>query len=196
MKKLLALALVVMVAGGAMAQDANFMGMYFSDTDFSDETTNIDTTGVPFNGYVVLQNVSVATVGGYEVGITLSDGTVFVLTATGPNGWLNFGGTNLNHLVGFQTPVVCDANGNAIVSTINFLSFGAPCEVTFGSAAPSSFNYQGPGIANGANPDELILFSLSSDDLPPYEGVVATFNGAGVIGTENHSWTGVKALFD
>ena len=94
MKKMLALAIVALMAGSASAQLG--MGLFFSNTDFTPENTNFDPTpGVPFDAFIVVMGLGEANtpegVGAYEVGITISDATVFVLGATGPNGWTNFG---------------------------------------------------------------------------------------------------------
>ena len=94
MKKMLALAIVALMAGSASAQLG--MGLFFSNTDFTPENTNIDPTpGVPFDAFIVVMGLGEANtpegVGAYEVGITISDATVFVLGASGPNGWTNFG---------------------------------------------------------------------------------------------------------
>jgi len=190
MKKLLALALVVMVAGGALAQTSedNMIGMFFGEP-YVDENTNFDTTASPFNGFIVLLNPTVDTVGGYEVGIEISDAGVFVLAAGGPNGWTNFG-SNLNHLVGFQTPLPMVEGGTA-VSTMQMLYAGtALVTISFGPSEPASIPGV-PVIANGANPEELIACNLTSD-----VGYVATLNGDGVVATEAHSLSSVKALFE
>ena len=194
MKKLLTITLVSLMACGAFAQDfsgSNMTGMFFSNTDFTNENTNHANMFAPFNGYIVLLNSTVSSVGGYEVGITLSDATVFVLAASGPNGWTNFG-SNTNHLCGYMTALPCDANGNAVLGQLQMLYTGAgTVEISFGPASPSSFNNEGPGIAEGTNPDNLILCPPATPD-----GIVATINGEGVVATEQHTLTGVKALFN
>ncbi|MBD3220169.1 hypothetical protein GF314_02925 [bacterium] len=193
MKKLLALALVAMMATVAVAQpgnsEENMMGMFFSETDFTDENTNFDPVGAPFNGYVVLLNTTVETVGGYELGIAVSDPTVFVLAVTGPNGWTNFG-DNLNHLVGYQVPLPAGDVGT-VLATVNMLYSGTDLVTfAFGPSEPSSIPGY-PVIADGANPDDLYACPLTNEDA----GYVATLNGDGVTATETSSWTNVKSLF-
>jgi hypothetical protein len=190
MKKLLALALVVMVAGGALAQDteSNMMGMFFAEPYVS-ENTNLNTAAAPFNAFVVLLNASVELVGGYEVGIAISDPTVFVLSVVGPNGWTNFG-SNTNHLAGYATPLPAEADGT-VLSVMNMLyTGGQEVQISFGEATPPSIP-GAPVIADGSNPDILISCNLTSDG-----GYVATLNGDGVVATEAHTLTGVKALFN
>ena len=200
MKTLLTIMLTLLVAGSAFAQLPNSMGVFFSDADFTEANTNADPAmATPFNAYIAILNTEVITVGGYECGLT-APASLIALTATGPNGWLNFGGSNWNHLVGFQVPVPADADGNALLSTIQMMYTAAdPADIVMGPATPSSFNYEGPGIADGANPDWLILCNYTSG--PDEGGLVATLFGSGItfpggVATENHSWTGVKALFD
>jgi hypothetical protein len=196
MKKLLALALVALMAGGASAQmydGANMFGMFFSNTDFSEASTNHVNAFAPFNGYIVLLNSEVASIGGYEVGITISDPGVFVLLASGPNGWTNFGSAT-NHLCGYMTALPCsgDADNYAVLGQMQMLYTGVnSVTISYGPASPSSFNNEGPGIAEGSNPDNLVLCHPTTPD-----GIVATINGNGVVATENHTLTSVKALFE
>ncbi len=194
MKKLLTITLVSLMACGAFAQDfsgSNMMGMFFSNTDFSEANTNHVNAFAPFNGYIVLLNCTVESVGGYEVSVAISDPGVFVLLASGPNGWTNFGSAT-NHLCGYMVPLPCDAGGNAVLGTLQMLYTGVnTVNIDFGPASPSSFNNEGPGIAQGSNPDNLILCGYTTPT-----GLVATINGGGVVATENHSLTSVKALFN
>jgi hypothetical protein len=193
MKKLLALALVVMVAGGAIAQDENMMGMFFSDTEFTDATTSWTNTFAPFNAYIVLLNATVETVGGYEVGIGIP-GTVFLLSVTGPNGWTNFGG-NTNHLCGYQTPLPRGEVGT-VLSTVQMLYTGTDIVgILFGPATPATIPGV-PVIADGANPDLVFACQLTADANGPNPALVATINGPGIVATEEHTLSGVKALFE
>jgi hypothetical protein len=197
MKKLLVLGLVAVMATGALAQsgDDNMMGIFFSDTEFVDETTNFPNTFAPFNAYVVLLNGTVNSIAAYEVGMMVSDPSVFVLAVSGPNGWTNFG-NNLNHLAGYMTPVPVAENGT-ILATLNMLYTGvATVEMSMGPATPSSFDDLGPGYANGENVDDLVLCSLTVPTNGDVWGVVATINGDGVVANEAHSLSSVKALFN
>jgi hypothetical protein len=192
MKKLLVLGLVAVMASVALAQSSeeNMMGLFFSDTEFTDETTNHINTFAPFNGYVVLLNPTVETVGGYELGISFTDPAPFVLSVTGPNDWTNFGSPT-NHIVGYQVPVPVEGDG-VVLATVNMLQTSAALtEISFGPSTPSSFNGEGPGIADGENTDLLYLAPLTTPD-----GVVATVDGDGVTATEGRSLSSVKALFN
>ena len=201
MKTLLTLSLVVLLAGPALAQDTlpNAMGLFFSDTEFTEANTNADITpGVPVDAYITLLNTPLFSVGAYEVGIDISDAGVFVLVADGPNGWTNFGSAT-NHIVGYATPVPA-IDGNAVLGHLNMLYSGdATVEIAFGPSEPSSFDGQGPGLADGTDPENLVLCTYVTG--PDEGGLVATFNGPGVVfdgggvATENQSWSGVKALF-
>ncbi|HOX25042.1 MAG TPA: hypothetical protein PLL30_04690 [Candidatus Krumholzibacteria bacterium] len=192
MKKLLALALVALMAGGALA-DAPELGLFFSNTEFVAANTNFNPGAVPFNAYIVLLPLgNVETVGGYEVGIGMP-ASVFVLSVSGPNGWTNFG-NNVNHLAGYQQPLPVGEMGAVLCTMQLFGGAGTPAVVEFYNANPPSIpSHPGPVIADGANPDILLSCFLVTGQI---NGVVATFNGAGVVATENHTWTGVKNLFD
>jgi len=193
MKKLLVLGLVAVMATGALAQSSeeNMMGMFFSNTEFTDEYTNHVNTFVAFNGYVVLLNPMVEFVGGYELGISFSDPAPFVLGVTGPNGWTNFGSLT-NHICGYQIPLPVENPDGVVLVTMNMLHTAVdPVAISFGPSNPSSFGGEGPGIADGVNTDLLYLCPLTTPD-----GVVATVNGDGVVATESQSLSSVKALFN
>ena len=179
MKTLLTLTLAVLMAGAALAQGEDAMGVFFDDASFVNETTNADVSvGLLASGYVVLLNPSVESVGAYEVGMTLSDpSAVFVTSVTGPNGWTNFG-SFVNHIAGFASPVPV-VGGAAVLSEMTFLVVNpVTVEISFGAAEPSSFDGQGPGIADGADPENLVLCQYTT--CPDLEGLVGTLNGPGV----------------
>jgi len=194
MKKLLALALVALMAGGALAQEINGMGVFFSDTEFTDATTTAASTGAPQNMYVVLIASEFATIGGYECGLSFSDAGVFALGASGPNGWTNFGSGSLDHLCGYMTPLAVGGNGAVVLSTVSFLfGGGTPVDITMGQASIPSFPGF-PAIADGSNPEALRACVLTTGVAPP--GVVANLNGSQIVATEERSLSEVKALFE
>jgi hypothetical protein len=184
MKSLLSILFVALLAFPALAVDS--MGISGS-TDTLEDILFVD-PGTPFNMYVVLIDPSSVTIGGYECGLSFQGGTPFVLSVTGPNGWTNFG-DNLNHLCGYGTPL--PAAELTVLSTLNVLVSAAPFEalVIMGPSDPSSFGGEGPGYADGVNPEILVLCSV------PADGVVGTITTE-VVATEAHSLSSVKALFD
>jgi hypothetical protein len=193
MKKLLGLALVALMAGGAFAQ-APEVGMFFSSTEFTQDMTNFDSIGAPFNGYIVCFSFdNVGSVGGYEVGINVP-AALFLLTVGGPNGWTNFGSPT-NQICGYGFPLPAPAEG-VVLCTINMLYTGGPAPgvIEFHGSSPASIpGHDGVVIANGENPDELIACWLVTGQI---NGVVASVNGDGVVAVEDHTWTSVKNLFD
>jgi len=199
MKKLLALAIVALMAGGAAAQEPlpnlNSMGVFFSDSVF-DATTNTITTGfAPFNAYIVLIASEFSTIGGYECGLAFSDAAVFALSASGLNGWTNFGSGPLDHLCGYANPLPVGGNDAVVLSTISLLYTGsAQVSLTMGPASIPS--YPGvPVIADGADPDVLRACNLVCG--LPSPAIVAYLNGPeGVTPVENHSRSHVKNLYD
>jgi hypothetical protein len=207
MKKLLIIALTVVLAGGAMAQEwvwyGGAMGVYFSDTEFTAETTNLETTVPVFEFYIVLRDAQVNLVAAYECGLEFTDPTVFFLNATGPGGWTNFGALD-NHLVGFQTPQPVDANGDVVLSTVTALYVGSdPIDLYMGPSSPSTgepdhnpwgYTWNGPLIADGEDFDILLCCHLTSG-AAGYPDVVATLNGS-VVAVEGRSWSQVKGLFE
>ena len=200
MKKLLALALVAVMAGGAMAQVdgevGGSMGIFFSNEEFSDGTSNLDSTaGQTFNAYIVMLGCVSVTIGGYEVGITHPAG-LFILGVTGPSDWVNFG-TNTNHLVGYGTELPVGLDGTAVLATLQILDpAGTAGDFQFGPSDPQSHvDWDGPVYSHGPDPTILPTCSLTSGVFNEI-GTVATLNGFGIVATESASWTDVKALFD
>lgn len=197
MKKLLALALVAVIATGAMAQD-NMMGMFFSPDTFNDSTTNLAGVGMAYQGYIVLVNPTVTLVAAYEVAVAFEGAAPYVLGAygvggttvepAGDYGWTNFGSA-MNQMVGFITPV--PVVGDAVVLGIMDIlpTSMVATNIVFGPVAIPSIPGV-PAIADGTNPD--ILVGCDTYSFP----AVATINGAGVVAVEPHSLSGVKALFN
>jgi len=184
------------MAGGAMAQwdEDNLMGMFFSDEEFTEYTTCMTTSGAPFNAYIVTLNPEMESVSGYEVGISISDPSVFVLSVAGPNGWTNFG-DNTNHLVGFSTPLPV-VDYAAVLSVLQMLYAGAEVvDIVFGAANPPSIpGHDGPVLADGSNPDILVPCAVTTH--PSMNGLVATLNDCNPSPVETQSFTSVKALFN
>ncbi len=192
MKTLLTIAMLALLTSGAAAledHELNMMGVFFSPTEFVDETTNLDTTGAPFAAYLVLLNPTVESVGGYEVSIRFEPPLPFVLSVTGENGWTNFG-DNTNHLCGYQVPLPSMGYG-VVLATFTMLMTGTDyVEIWLGPSDPASIPGV-PVIADGSNPDLLIPCNCTTHDC-----MVATLNGDGVVATTDETWTSVKALFD
>ena len=188
MKRLLIIALALVIAGGAMAEDT--FGLWrMVDGEYVNYIPAEEVT-LPFDLFVTIHSPTSFSIGGYEVGITINDPTLLVLAASGPNGWTNFG-DNLNHLVGFQTPlIVQDEIG--VLCTMQMLGTTIPAEashIVFGPSVPSSFDHDGPGYADGVNPDVLVPCGYVN-------GSPDVFLYGGVVGVEAQTLSGVKALFD
>ena len=191
MRTLLTVCLLCLVVSPAFAEfpGVNLIGVFFSDTEFSQETTNIDCEPVPFNAYLALINGTVDSVGGYECALGLSNPAVFLLAVTGPNGWTNFG-DNTNHLCGYQTPLPVQLPGTVLATIQMLYTITDPVNISLGPATPASIPDE-MAIANGDNPEDLIPCPCLTADC-----IVATIWGDGVVATESHTWTGVKALFE
>ncbi len=172
MRHVIVLFMVLILVSSGAAQTENRMGMFFAEPYVS-ATTNFENNFAPFFGYVVLLDPTVDSVGGYEVGIEMP-GTVFVLAASGPNGWTNFG-NNTNHLCGYQTPLPV-SEGGTVLASLNMLYTGSDIiYINYTQAEPPSIPGV-PVIADGSNPDIILPCNLTSDG-----GFVATINGPGIL---------------
>lgn len=212
MKTLMTVALMIILAGTALAQPENSMGIFFSSDEFTAANTNLDTTpGQEIEAYIVAVNPTFVFVAAYEVGLEISDASVFVLGLAGPDAtWdsgayvypdgFSYGGTNFgdatNQLVGYTYPVPTYGT-SVVLGKMRMLYTGqSTVEFSMGPSTPSSVAGAGPAMANGVNPDDLVACTYTSG--PDQGGLVATFNGAGIefpVATEAHSLSSVKALF-
>jgi hypothetical protein len=195
MKLLIVTSLVLLVAVSASAQLENSIGMFFSESEFTRDNTNYDpVVGTPFDAWTVLLNPTVGSVGGYEASFAV-DPSLIALAVDGPNGWTNFG-SQYNHLVGYQTPVI--TGGDAVLGHFLFIYLvPTPSDIFMGPSSPSSVGGAGPAIADGGNPDILLVCNYTSG--PGFGGLVATLNGAGIdfpVATQERTLSDVKALFD
>lgn len=178
------------------------MGIYFSPTEFTPETANLVTPPELFDFYIVLLDSQVDPLGGYECSFEFSSADVFVLSATGPAGWLNFG-QNDNHIVGYQFGLPAPPGG-VVVSTVTALYvFSDPVDIVMGPSVPSSgdpnnnpfgLSWDGPIIGDFNDPDLLLVCHLTSG-AAGYPDVVATLNGS-VVAVEDQNWTQIRNLFD
>jgi len=187
MKRLVSLALVLVLAGGVLAQD-NF-GMYrMVDGEYSNFVMVDELTpGATLDLYITLHDPSVFVVGGFEVGIDMPEFTV--VTDAEFDG-INFGGSFTNLLVGYYTPI--PAQETPVVLATLFVTVTAPdagvCTM-HGAVPPSIPGHDGPVIANGANPDELIACGY-------VDGTPDVFLFSEVVAVETQTFSGVKALFE
>ncbi len=188
MRTAFCLFLAAALVGPAVANDDNTMGMFFNASDFSDEARNFDTNTAAFNGYVVLLAPTVSTVGGYEVGIDISESMVFVLGVSGPNGWTNFGG-NLNHLVGYVTPLPVYDDGTVLCTLQMMYTMDQYVQIFFEASEPASIPGV-PVIADGDDPNTLVGCTVHGPD-----GLVASLNRPPPI-TDDAKWSSVKSLFE
>ena len=67
--------------------------------------------------------------------------------------------------------------------------------IAFGPSEPASIPGV-PVISDGEDPTILIGCQLTGDAGGDSPDVVATLNGNGIVATESHTLTGVKALFE
>ncbi len=188
-----AMAMVMLLAGVATAQ-GNGMGVFFSDIEFTDETSNIDATSGTVDLYIVVLDCEFASVSQYECSLSFTGPAPTVTNVDGPAGagWTNFG-SDLNHQVMFLNPPVT-VEGAAVLGIVT-ISVDSPSlvEVNLGPPVPATVPER-PMVANGVDPDDYVGCGLTSGaDIP---GVVATVNGSGITATESLAWTAIRNLFE
>ncbi len=173
------------IATAAWAQD-DALGLYFNETEFTQETANRTTApGFTMPGYVVLTNATGPMIAGYGVGIA-STAADFSIPVTS----LGFGdsnsGTNTNQIVSFLTPKPVAAGGT-VLSTIFFVTDSTELEeISFGPSNPSSL----PGVPVV----EYVPGGAVACSQPFGTPTVAWLN-AEVVAVQTEAWGGVKALY-
>jgi hypothetical protein len=194
--------LVMALAVTAQAQYSPYyptIGLFFSDHEFTEATTNIQTSTLdgPFEAHIVVFGCSFWSIAAYDLGIVFDD-KVVVLDAWGPNGWTNFG-SHTQHTVGYQVPVPNNDGGGIALATLKVLHGAAEAvDVFFGPAIYFPWA-DGPYLYDGLDVDNMEECGYPSG---PYDQLVATFNGSGIqflygkaMSVEARSWSEVKALF-
>jgi len=166
--------------------DDNALGLYFSDTEFTQETATAEIEpDFLLASYVVLTGATGSTVAGYEVVIscTAPDFSIPVTSLF----WGENAGTSTNQIVHFATPVPVVAGGTVLSTALVGTASTGYEEISFGPADPSSL----PGTP---------VVDFGGGDLQPCSypfgtPVVAWLN-ADPVATEARSYSGVKRLFD
>ncbi len=190
---LLAVAMTTVAAAQDIV-DGGVMGFYFSDTEFIQETTNYWAnfdSNTFLDGYIVLLGSPTPLVGGYEVAINLYTSVgppVTVPWGGGPNGWTNFGDLS-NHLVRYDTPLPCDANGSAVLGYLTMLVRYQSVDIRFGRASPSWA--PGPAV-HSVDWETIFACELT---IGGHEGTVAYINGPGWVPAERTTLSAVKGMF-
>ncbi|HOX24194.1 MAG TPA: hypothetical protein PLL30_00390 [Candidatus Krumholzibacteria bacterium] len=178
---------ISLLASGAAQADANALGLYFSDSEFTYETANaMVTQGAALVAYIVLTEATGTIVAGYEVAIssTAPDFTIILTSLF----WGENSGTNENQIVTFASPVPVNPGGTVLATIIFTTESTDPETISFGPSEPSSL------------PDGVPVVDFGGGDLHPCSypfgtPVVARLNDVPVP-TAASSWSGVKALFE
>lgn len=187
------------LANLALAQGAGYggtLGIYFSETQFDGATMTIYTPPfVPLRAYVVLTDAQHDGVAAYECGLEPMHDEFLMLMVSGPGGFLNFGDVGW-HIVGYQTPLPVDADGNCVLSWVDCLPLtDEQVDLLMGpSPYPSIPGWGGPAIVFAHDFDLIYHLDLSSG-AHGYADVVAVVNPAPVA-TATRSLSAIKQLFD
>lgn len=216
MKILLAIAFMLVVAGGALAQTPyNYAGcVYRLGVFFSDDPNDFEVGGAPWDEVAYYTYTPFVTfymhlvaidcpemISAYEMNMSALPASMVVNWHPIPgSGWINIG-TIYNHICGFGFP---QPNPGGVTHlgrwSIVAQTGGVPANVFIGPASPSSIGGDGPAIVvypelwrTNFTPWE---FSGCYWDLPPDPTPILVGNiFGGVVATETMSLTSVKALF-
>jgi hypothetical protein len=196
---LLSCVVVLALANLALAQGAGYggtLGIYFSESQFDGTTMTIYTPPfVPFRAYVVLTDAQHDGVAAYECSVQPMHQEFLMLAVGGPVGFVNFGDVG-GHMVGYQTPLPVDAEGNCVLSWIDCLPLtDEQVDLVMGpSSFPSIPGWDGPAIVFAHDFDLIYHLDLSSG-AHGFADVVAVVNPTPVA-TEARSLSAIKRLFD
>jgi hypothetical protein len=192
MKRLLSLALVLVIAGGAMAQDN--VGFYrelpngnYSNFILLDEIS----LGTPIEFVATLHDATRFSIGGFEMSVDIPGFVTFGSSDVQfPVGAVNVG-EGSSYIVGYSSPVPIQ-NDIFVMMSISAVVIGTPepSSVLLGAAVPPSIpGHDGPVYANGANPNDLIACGY-------IDGTAEAFLFSEVVAVESSTFSGVKALFE
>jgi hypothetical protein len=187
MKHLISAALVagLLQTGAVLAQD-DVLGLYFSNTVFSEATANAHVVPT-FNlaAYIVLTKPTGAVISGYEVRIT-STAAGFAIPLTNLFFDIN-AGSNVNQIVTYSIPKPALPDGTVLAAVIIGTDDLDPETISFGASSPSRLPGDRPVIDYGAG-------GLVACSQPFGTPVVAWLNGQPVA-NEYSTWGAVKATF-
>jgi len=174
--------LVIILAGLASAET---MGLYFSETTYTEATAHADVTpGVALASHLVVLDSSEAAIAGYEVQITCTAADFAI--PFGVIGGMN-SGTSTNQIVQLYAPVPVAPEGTVLTTLILTTGSTAPEEIMFGPSEPSSLPDGLPVVDYGQG-------NLVACDYPFGSEVVAWLNSEPVA-TEATSLSEIKSLF-
>lgn len=186
MKKLLVLALIAVMAAGALAQELDECGLWVMEGgEYSNSATVMPYT--PFTLYMTLHNTHLTTVSGFEMGIfNMPD---VLVSATDLFGGTNFG-QDFNYLVGYPGPRTAeDIFVLGSITCVSLAAVAGPINVELGAANPPSIpGHNGPVISD---PDG----NLTGCGYITGQPWVLTIAGDGPVPAQDESWSGVKNLF-
>ncbi len=184
MKKLLVIALAMMVGGSAFATpidpDANMMGLYLdvdaAEQPFVEGLAAFSTTQV----YAVLTNPTFDELHGFEFGYSLDGNGMVLATAFANPQALNVG-TGTNFIVGFGAPTTCTEA--TLLLTLDVMYMDATTTsalgLLIGPSDPSSIPGSGLPIMLLAN-GELLTLGYSTQAMT--NGIRTVVVSAGMIG--------------
>jgi hypothetical protein len=188
MKRLLLLALALMVASGALAEDT--FGLFrMVDGEFVDNVpVNELNVGDTIDLHITLHEGSLFSTIAFEVGMDVPG--YLSVTDADLRGGYNFGGAFTNLLVGYTEPVLLNADV-VVLATLEGLVTGEPedASVVFHGADPPSVpGHDGPIYASAANPSNLILCGYVG-------GTADVFRFGDPVAVQTSTYSDVKALF-
>jgi hypothetical protein len=193
MKRLLFVALALIVAGSAVAEDQFGLWRVVNPGAWNEAWLNyipMEEIVGAHDLYVVLHDRSEFNLGGYELGVEYP-AWALPINLSIPNGGINLGDYN-DHLVGYNIPLVSADFSRLVVSTLTIFVGSVPAEsgwISYRAAWLQSIpEWDGPCYAAGYDFTILVPCGYWNDD-------PNVFLMAGVIGTESATWTGVKSLF-
>ena len=188
MRRMLVVGLAAgLVIGASVAAADNELGLYFSDSEFTQESAVVDNApGFAMIGYIVLTGATGASVAGYEVSITASapDFSIFLISVFG----FENDGTDANQIVQFASPVPVEPGGTVLCSILFTTDSTEYEEISFGPSDPSSL------------PDDMPVVDFGGNDILacayPFGTPVVAWLNADPVPVDARSWSRVKALFD
>jgi hypothetical protein len=191
MRKAIMVLMIMAIAGAAYGQsdsDANSIGVYFDEDALVYCATPGITSGTVF---LCVTNISESSgISGWECNVEIAPLGAYSIYSWTPRGSYINVATPPDFVVGLGSPLPWAPSIVLLDIYMTILEY-TPIYFTVHPASPTSFSPPSPGYLE-ANTNNLVPLGYSVGS----ESICAIINGdCGVVGVEDQTWGGVKALY-
>jgi hypothetical protein len=196
MKRLLFVALALVVAGSAVAENGFGLWRVVNEGAWNEYWLNYLYDGEPagnYDLYITIHERTMTSIAGFECGIDYPS-NVLPTALSIPNSGINAGDL-ADLLVGYNVPIVSSDLSFLVLATLQVYIDTTPPEASMISFRGARYwsipGHDGPVVVDGADLDLLVACGYWWGD--PQVFFINRFGGP--IGTVDSTWSSVKSLF-